>query len=57
MGWRLAKGQLMKKANKPKEKCKHPPTRLFAWFDYNGDLCVGCCKCGEVLKGAVKENG
>lgn len=40
----------------PEQPCTHPPTRQFAWFarDIHGDiLCVGCCECGEVLKGGA----
>ena len=33
--------------------CKHPPERLFAWRAYDDTLCVGCCECGEVLKGGI----
>jgi len=37
--------------------CPHPPQRLFTWFalDLAGKrtiLCVGCCACGAVLRGA-----
>jgi hypothetical protein len=36
--------------------CTHPPTRLFSWH-VDGVLCVGCCECGEILRGAyVLEN-
>ena len=33
--------------------CNHPPTRLYAWFAYDGTLCVGCTECGQVLRGAI----
>lgn len=33
--------------------CKHPPTRLYTWFAYDGVLCIGCCDCGAVLAGAA----
>ena len=36
--------------------CKHPPTRLYSWFAYDGTLCVGCCDCGEVLAGAADDS-
>jgi hypothetical protein len=32
--------------------CPHPPTRLYAWYAVDGVLCIGCCVCGAVLKGA-----
>jgi hypothetical protein len=35
--------------------CQHPPTRHYAWVAYDGILCIGCCACGEVLKGAADE--
>lgn len=40
-------------------KCKHPPTRQFAWWAFNFKtglkdiFCVGCCLCGEVIKGGA----
>lgn len=34
--------------------CRHPPSRHFAWVAYDGVLCVGCCACGKVLKGAYE---
>jgi len=38
---------------KKQPACNHPPARLFSW--YAGDtLCVGCCKCGTVLKGGAE---
>jgi hypothetical protein len=39
--------------------CKHPPTRLYSWYAYNGEtnkndiLVVCCCDCGTVLTGGV----
>ena len=33
--------------------CTHPPARLFAWFAYDGTLCIACCDCGDVLTGAA----
>ena len=35
--------------------CKHPPTRIYTWFAYDGTLCAGCCDCGEVLAGAADD--
>ena len=32
--------------------CKHPPERVYAWRASDGVLCIGCCECGAVLKGA-----
>lgn len=34
-------------------KCKHPPTRLYAYHAADGTLCVCCCDCGSVLRGAI----
>jgi len=34
-------------------RCNHDPKRLYSWFAADGTLCVACCKCGEILKGAV----
>ena len=34
--------------------CTHPPARLFAWFAYDGTLCMACCDCGNVLTGAAR---
>ena len=36
--------------------CKHPPTRIYSWFAYDGTLCAGCCDCGEVLAGAADDS-
>jgi hypothetical protein len=33
--------------------CTHPPTRLYCWYATDGVLCITCCKCGAVLKGAA----
>lgn len=38
-------------ATEQRAGCPHPPRRNFAWFAYDGTLCVGCSECGEVLKG------
>ena len=41
--------------------CKHSYNKLFTWFAFNlvtgrkDWLCVGCCECGEVLKGSCQE--
>ena len=35
--------------------CKHPPTRIYTWFAYDGTLCAGCSNCGEVLHGAADD--
>ena len=35
------------------DKCKHPPERLYSWSAWCGTLCIGCCECGEILKGGV----
>lgn len=32
--------------------CPHKPTRLYSWMA-DGTLCVCCCDCGAVLKGAL----
>jgi len=43
----------------PKVTCKHDPRRLYAWYATGDDgtpravLCVGCCDCGAVLRGAA----
>lgn len=41
--------------------CQHPPKRLYSWFvpakntkDGKDTLCVCCCQCGAILKGAAK---
>lgn len=45
------------------QKCKHPPKRQFAWWAFNVKtglkdiLCVGCCLCGEVIKGGTSGEG
>lgn len=36
-------------AEKP---CSHPAHRNYAWVASDGVLCVGCCQCGAVLRGA-----
>ena len=33
--------------------CRHPPTRLWSWTSADGVLCVACCECGAVLRGAT----
>lgn len=33
--------------------CPHPPARLYAWYAYDGTLCICCCLCGAVLKGGL----
>ena len=33
-------------------ECKHPPERYYCWTAWDGTLCIGCCDCGEVLRGA-----
>jgi len=38
----------------PFNECKHPPERLFSWFAWDGTLCIGCCDCGEILKGSTE---
>jgi hypothetical protein len=43
-------------------QCKHPPVSQFTWWAYNCQtgkndiLCVGCCACGEILKGAAGQS-
>jgi len=37
--------------SKCKKGCGHPPRRLYAWYAFDGTLCVCCCACGAVLKG------
>lgn len=37
------------------KKCSHPPSRYYSWFAYDGVLCIGCCDCGDILKGAIEE--
>lgn len=37
----------------PVKACKHPPARLFAWTAHDETLCVACCDCGAILKGAA----
>lgn len=32
--------------------CLHPLTRQYAWVAYNGVMCIACCACGAVLRGA-----
>jgi hypothetical protein len=32
--------------------CRHPPARYFTWFAGDGTLCIACCDCGAVLRGA-----
>jgi hypothetical protein len=48
-------GMRRKKMDKAarKQKCKHPPNRLYAWRAYDGTLCIACCDCGIALKGAI----
>ena len=36
-----------------RDACAHPPTRYYAWNAWDGRLCVACCECGAVLKGAA----
>jgi hypothetical protein len=36
----------------PEEECSHPARRLYSWTAFDGRICVCCCECGEVLKGA-----
>lgn len=31
--------------------CRHPHTRHWAWYAYDGVLCIACCDCGAVLSG------
>lgn len=33
--------------------CTHPAKRHFVWKAFDGTLCICCCDCGEVLKGAA----
>jgi hypothetical protein len=33
--------------------CKHPPHRTYAWFAYDGTLCVVCLECHKILRGAA----
>lgn len=35
-------------------ECKHPARRLFGWKAFDGTLCICCCECGEVLRGAAE---
>src|SRR3990167_11435719 len=44
-----------KRCFSPDYPCKHPATRLYSWFAYDDTLCIACCDCGEVLKGAYIE--
>jgi hypothetical protein len=37
--------------------CPHPPSRLYTWVAGDKTLCVACCECGEVLKGALSVEG
>jgi hypothetical protein len=37
------------------QECTHPEERLFAWWAYDGSLCVCCCECGAVLQGAAED--
>lgn len=39
-----------KRKQKP---CNHPPARLYSWFAADKTLCVACCECGAVLRGAT----
>jgi hypothetical protein len=32
--------------------CPHPIKRQYAWIAYDGIVCIGCCACGIILKGA-----
>jgi hypothetical protein len=41
---------------KPPVPCSHPPTRLYSWSAYDGTLCIACCECGKVLKGAITDD-
>lgn len=42
-----------------RQNCKHPPARLYSWWACGDDgpersvLCIACCACGKVLKGAA----
>ena len=40
--------------NTPNE-CKHLPERNYAWIAADGVVCIACCDCGAVLKGAFVE--
>jgi hypothetical protein len=41
--------------------CQHPAQRLYSWHahnvitDKNDWLVIGCCECGEVLKGSTED--
>lgn len=34
-------------------ECPHPGPNQWAWFAYDGTLCVCCCACGAVLQGGA----
>jgi len=34
--------------------CKHPPARVYGWLAFDDTLCLACCDCGAVLRGAVE---
>lgn len=36
--------------------CYHPPNRLYAWFARDRTLCIACCCCGKVLRGAIDKS-
>jgi hypothetical protein len=35
-------------------ECPHPGPSKWAWFAYDGTLCVACCACGAVLQGGAE---
>ena len=43
-----------------KKYCLHPSRKLYAWFAFNhlngktDILCIGCCECGEIIKGGYE---
>lgn len=54
-----AKWQKFLEWNAAKQQCNHPPARLYSWWACGDDgsrntvLCIACCACGKVLKGAA----
>lgn len=44
---------MIKRNKKKMDECKHDPKKLYTWNAYDGTLCIACCECGAVLKGAI----
>jgi hypothetical protein len=34
-------------------ECPHPGPSQWAWYAYDGTICVACCACGAVQQGSA----